>query len=64
MDMQGLDGRFGLLPGWEKLTPTPRFGCCVSFPVHPVGFPVPEHIPEQMDATNWENKSVRNSVKI
>lgn len=30
----------------------------------PAGFPVPEHILVHTDTTNWENKSVRNSVKI
>lgn len=48
----------------EKLTPSPQFSCCGSFPVHPAGFLAPEHILAHMDTTNWENKSVRNSVKI
>lgn len=30
----------------------PQFSCCVSFPVHPVGFLVPEHILAHMDTTN------------
>lgn len=52
------------MPGWEKLTPSPRFGCCVSFPVQPAGLRVPERIPPLMDTTNRENKSARNSAKI
>lgn len=49
---RGWMGALGSCLGGRSSPQAPQFSCCVSFPVHPVGFLVPEHILAHVDTTN------------